>query len=250
MFDVVIIGAGFAGSVLAERLARLKNKKILIIEQRRHVGGNCFDYVNDHGIIIHRYGPHLFHTEYRQVFEYLSQFTDWQLYEHRVLAKIDGKKVPLPFNFESMEILFGREKAQQLEKKLLNYYPYGTKVPILELKKNQDEDILFLADFVYKKVFLHYTAKQWGKRPEEIDPSVTARVPVLLGRDNRYFQDPYQAIPSKGYTKIFENMLNHPNIKILLNTSYREIMHFDFQEKKNLSFWLVIFGSCYFYRYG
>ncbi len=232
MFDFIIVGSGFAGSVLAERIANVLNKKVLIIEKRNHIGGNCYDYKDENGIIIHKYGPHLFHTNYKEVFDYLSNFTDWNIYHHRVLAFIDGKKVPIPFNFNTIEQLFPSTLSQKLQEKLLNKYQYGSKIPILELKKEKDKDLKFLADYIYEKLFKNYTAKQWGIKPEEIDPEVTARVPVYISKDNRYFTDKYQAVPKEGYTKIFENMLSHPNIKLMLNTNFKEIINVDFESKK------------------
>jgi len=232
MINYIIVGSGFAGSVIAERIANVLNQKVLIIEKRNHIGGNCYDYKDENGIIVHKYGPHLFHTDFKEVFDYLSNFTDWNIYHHRVLAFIDGKKVPIPFNFNTIEQLFPQELARRLEEKLLNRYKYGSKVPILELKKEEDKDLKFLADFIYEKVFKNYTAKQWGLKPEEIDPQVTARVPIYISRDNRYFTDKYQAIPKEGYTKIFERMLNHPNIKIMLNTDFKEVINIDFENKK------------------
>ena len=232
MFNYLIIGSGFAGSVIAERIANVLNEKVLIIEKRNHIGGNCFDYRDKNGIIVHKYGPHLFHTNNKKVFDYLSNFTDWNIYHHQVLAFIDGKKVPIPFNFNSIKQMFPETLANRLIEKLLKKYKYGSKVPILELKKENDTDLKFLADFIYEKVFKNYTAKQWNKKPEEIDPEVTARVPVFIGTDNRYFNDKYQAIPTEGYTKIFENMLNHPNIKLMLNTDYKEVIDIDFENKK------------------
>ena len=232
MFDCIVVGSGFTGSVIAERIATCLNKKVLIIEKRDHIGGNCYDYRTKEGIIVHKYGPHLFHTNYKDVFDYLSNFTDWQIYHHKVLAFIDGKKVPIPFNFNSIEMLFPNNLAERLINKLLSKYSYDSKVPILELKKEDDKDLKFLAEFIYEKVFKNYTAKQWGKKPEEIDPEVTARVPIFIGRDDRYFNDKYQAVPMEGYTKIFERMLNHPNIKLLLNTDFREVMKVDLDTKK------------------
>lgn len=232
MFNYIIVGSGFAGSVIAERIANVLNQKVLIIEKRNHIGGNCYDYKDENNIIVHKYGPHIFHTDYKEVFDYLSNFTDWILYHHKVLAFIDGKKVPIPFNFNSIEMLFPSFLSNRIVEKLLKKYSYGAKIPILELKKESDEDLKFLADFVYEKVFKNYTAKQWGLKPEEINPEVTARVPIFIGRDNRYFNDRYQAIPNEGYSRIFERMLNHPNIKIMLNTDFGEVLHVDFQSKK------------------
>lgn len=232
MFNYIIIGSGFAGSVIAERIANVLNKKVLIIEKRNHIGGNCYDYKDKNNIIVHKYGPHLFHTDYKEVFDYLSNFTDWHIYHHKVLAFIDGKKVPIPFNFNTMEILFPISLTQKLQEKLLQKYLYGSKVPILQLKKEDDGDLRFLANYVYDKIFKNYTIKQWGLKPEEIDSEVTARVPIFIGKDDRYFNDKYQAIPKEGYTKIFERMLNHPNIKLLLNTDYKEVIKIDFETKK------------------
>lgn len=232
MFDFIIIGSGFAGSVIAERIANVLGKKVLIIEKRNHIGGNCYDCKTKEGIIVHKYGPHLFHTDYKEVFDYLSNFTEWQIYHHKVLAFIDGKKVPIPFNLNSLYIVFPESLAKRIEEKLLSKYPFGTKIPILELKKEKDKDLALLADYIYQKVFLNYTAKQWGVKPEDIDPEVTARVPVYIGKDDRYFHDKYQAVPAHGYTKIFERMLNHPNIKLLLNTDFKEVMKFDLENRK------------------
>ncbi|KYO66931.1 UDP-galactopyranose mutase [Thermovenabulum gondwanense] len=232
MFNYIIIGSGFAGSVIAERIANVLNQNVLIIEKRNHIGGNCYDYKDENNIIIHKYGPHLFHTDYKEVFNYLSNFTDWQLFQHKVLAFIDGKKVPIPFNLSSLYEVFPKTLAEKLEIKLLGRYNYNSKVPILDLLKEEDQDLRFLANYIYEKVFKNYTAKQWELKPEELDPQVTARVPICISRDNRYFTDKYQAVPKEGYTKIFERMLNHPNIKIMLNTDFKEVLSIDFETKK------------------
>lgn len=227
MFDVIIVGAGFAGSVLAERLATQRNKRILIIDKRQHIGGNCYDCFDGNGVLIHQYGPHLFHTNNQSVFEYLSQFTEWHTYQHEVLAWIDGQKVPVPFNLNTLHSLLPKSLAASLEIKLIDYFGYGVKVPILELLHVEDKELKFLANFIYEKIFVNYTAKQWGKKPEEISAEVTGRVPVHISRDNRYFQDKYQAIPRHGYTKIFNRLLNHKNISVLLNTDYRDLFKLD-----------------------
>ena len=223
MFDVVVIGAGLAGSVLAERFAS-DGKKVLLIERRRHVAGNCHDEVDANGILIHKYGPHLFHTDDAQIWDYLSRFTEWHLYHHRVKAVIDGKPVPIPFNLNTLREVFPKSLADKLETALLKNFEYGKKIPILELKKSADSDLQFLADFVYEKIFLHYSEKQWGLSPDKISGAVTARVPVLVGRDDRYFGDRFQAMPRFGYTKLVQNMLAHKNIKLLLNTDFKEVM--------------------------
>jgi len=223
LFRYVIVGTGLCGSVLSERIARVLGEKVLVVEKRHHIGGNCYDEVDSNGILVHRYGPHLFHTDNEEVFSYLSQFTEWEIYHHRVLAFVDGMKVPVPFNFNSMDRLFPPEFSRRIQQKLMDLYPLGSKVPILELMKHDDPEIKFLARYVYEKIFLGYTYKQWGKKPEEIDPEVTARVPVMIGRDDRYFQDRFQAIPRRGYTEIFKALLKHENIKLMLNTDFKEI---------------------------
>jgi UDP-galactopyranose mutase len=232
LFNYIVVGSGFAGSVIAERIANVLNQKVLIIEKRNHIGGNCYDYRDENNIIVHKYGPHLFHTDYKEVFDYLSNFTDWHIYHHKVLAFVDGKKVPLPFNLNSIYEVFPQELAKRLEVRLIEKYGYGTKIPILELLKEEDQDLKFLANYVYEKIYKNYTMKQWGLKPEEISPQVTARVPIYVSRDNRYFTDKYQVVPKDGYTKIFERMLNHPNIKIMLNTDFKEVISIDFENKK------------------
>ena len=223
MFDIVIIGAGMAGATLAEKFAS-SGKKILVIERRQHIAGNCYDEVDANGILIHKYGPHLFHTDDAQIWEYLSRFTEWNIYFHRVKAIIDGKAVPLPFNFNTLHEVFPKSLADKLEAALLKNFEYGKKVPILELKKSADSDLQFLADFVYEKIFLHYTEKQWGLSPDKISGAVTARVPIFVGRDDRYFNDRFQALPKFGYAKLVQNMLAHKNIKLLLNTDFHDVM--------------------------
>ena len=223
MIDYIVVGSGLAGVVMAERIATQLNKKVLIIEKRNHIGGNCFDFKDENNILIHKYGPHLFHTNNKDVIDYLSKFTSWDIYNHEVLCFIDGKKVPIPFNFNTLYELFPNLKAKELEELLLKTYEYNSKIPILELKKSTNKDLSFLADFIYDKIFVNYTAKQWGMKPEDMDGAVTARVPIFIGKDNRYFNDSYQSLPKFGYTKMIENMLNHKNIKLMLNTDFKEI---------------------------
>ncbi len=219
-WDVVVVGAGFAGVVAAERFAS-KGSKVLVIERRSHIGGNSYDYYNSQGILVHLYGPHIFHTKDKGVWDYLSRFTKWRLYSHKVQAYIEGKKVPLPFNLNTLDALFPSSFASALGNKLISEFGYGARVPVLEMLENEDKDIRFLAEYVYENVFLNYSIKQWGLKPEEMDPRVTARVPVLVGRDDRYFHDPFQGIPASGYTRMFENMLRSPNISVMLNTDYK-----------------------------
>lgn len=221
--DYLIVGAGFVGSVLAERLASQKNKKVIVLDRRDHIAGNANDRRNEHGILYHQYGPHIFHTNSEKVFEYLSKFTEWMPYEHRVVGVIDGRLIPIPFNLTSLEILFPIEKAARLKEKLVQQYGMDKKVTVLDMLKNPDAELSDLADYIYKNVFLGYTTKQWGLSPEELSPSVTARVPVHISYDDRYFQDTYQQMPKHGYTKLIENILNHENIHVRLNQDYKNV---------------------------
>jgi UDP-galactopyranose mutase len=223
-YDYLIIGAGYAGSILAERISSQLNKKCLIVEKRSHIAGNAYDYYDNNGILVHKFGPHIFHTNSKKVHDYLSQFTEWQPYIHHVKAVVEGKSVPVPFNLNSLYELFPPKYAEKLENKLLEKYGYGLKIPILKMKETDDNDLKFLADYIYKNVFYGYTVKQWGLKPEELDSSVTARVPVFISRDDRYFQDTYQSMPRYGYTEMFKQILNHKNIHILLNCDYKDII--------------------------
>jgi len=195
----------------------------LIVERRNHVGGNIYDYRDEHGVIVHKYGPHAFHTKNERVWKYLSRFTGWRPYFHRVKAVVDGVEVPLPFNLNSIYAVFPPRTAARLEKRLTDSFPYNSSIPILKLKETSDKDLRFLADYVYKNVFLGYTLKQWGRTPEEIDPSVTARVPVRISTNDTYFEDRYQAIPENGYSVMIENMLDNPLIKVELNTDFKDV---------------------------
>ncbi|NLF34846.1 MAG: UDP-galactopyranose mutase [Clostridiales bacterium] len=213
-FDCLVIGAGFAGAVAARELAERGDRRVLILERRPHVGGNAYDCYDAAGILIHRYGPHIFHTNDRRVYEYLSRFTTWRAYQHRVVANVHGQLMPVPFNLRSLEVAFGEEEAERLEKRLLAAYGAEQKVPILTLRQSADPALAALAGYIYENIFLHYTMKQWGTSPEEIDPNTTARVPIFLSRDDRYFQDTWQGIPEGGYTALFNRMLDHPNITL------------------------------------
>lgn len=231
-YDVLIIGAGFSGAVVARQLAEKYNQKVYLIEKRNHIAGNMYEKKSSNGVRVHWYGPHIFHTNNVKVFEYLKRFSDFYAYEHCVVGKIDGKLVPIPFNFQSIDMLFGREQAEQIKKKLLVQYPNMSKVSILDLLENKDKLVQEFGQFVYEKVFVHYTAKQWQQPIEEVDTSVINRVPVVLGYDNRYFQDIYQFMPKQGFTKLFENLLNHPNIKIQLGTDAASVLRFDINRNK------------------
>ncbi len=222
-FDFLIVGSGFAGSVIAERIATQLGRKVLVIDRRNHIGGNAFDFRDSHGILVHKYGPHIFHTNSRMVWDYISQFTEWIPYEHRVLAEVDDKLVPVPFNLTSLRILFGEQKATSLEEKLFEHYSFGDNIPIMVLRQSEVPEIRSLADYIYRVIFLGYTLKQWGHVPDELGASVTQRVPVRLSHDDRYFQDKYQAIPKLGYAAMFERMLRHTNISVSLNTEYSDV---------------------------
>jgi len=243
---IFIIGAGITGITLAERFAS-KGNEVLIIEKRDHIGGNCYDFKNKDGILIHKYGPHIFHTDYKDVWDYISQFTDWFYYQHKVLGLIDGRLAPIPFNLNTLYELFPLKFAQKLEEKLINKFGYNKKIPILDLKKTKDKDLKFLADFVYEKIFLHYTEKQWSLKPEEIDASVTARVPVVISRDDRYFQNKYQGMPKEGYVKMFEKMLQNENIEVQLNTDYKKLKN---KIKYNFLFYTSPIDEFFNYKYG
>jgi UDP-galactopyranose mutase len=219
MFDYLIVGAGFAGSVLAERLARGSGKKVLLVDRRPHIGGNAYDCYDDAGILIHRYGPHIFHTNSREVFEYLSKYTRWRSYEHRVRASVDGQLVPIPINLDTINKLYGLSLTSlEMEK-----FFASVAEPCESIRTSEDVVVSRVGRELYEKFFRGYTRKQWGLDPSQLDAMVTARVPVRTNRDDRYFSDTYQAMPLHGYTRMFENMLDHPNIKILLNCDYREV---------------------------
>lgn len=219
MFDYLIVGAGFAGAVLAERLASQANKKVLIIDKRNHIGGNTYDFYNAEGLLIHRYGPHIFHTNSRDVYEYLGQFTTWRPYEHRVLASVDGMLVPIPINLNTINQLYGLHLSADEVEKFLNDRA-EKRSPLLT---SEDVVVNKVGRELYCKFFKGYTKKQWDLDPSELDACVTARIPVRNNRDDRYFTDIYQGMPLEGYTKMFERMLSHPNIKIMLNIDYKEI---------------------------
>ena len=219
MFDYLIVGAGFAGSVLAERLAKT-GKKVLIIDKRNHIGGNAYDYYDKAGILIHKYGPHIFHTNSKEVFDYLGQFTDWRPYEHRVLASVDGQLVPIPINLTTINTLYGLN----LSSGEVESFFESKAEKIDRIKTSEDVVVGKVGRELYEKFFRGYTRKQWDLDPSELDASVTARVPTRTNKDDRYFTDTFQAMPLHGYTKMFETMLDHPNIKIMLQTDYKEII--------------------------
>lgn len=220
IFDYLIVGAGFAGATVAERIASQLNKKVLIIDKRNHIGGNAYDYFNRDGILVQKYGPHIFHTNYKDVWDYLSRFTKWNRYVHRVIAKVNGKEVYLPINFCTMERLYCRKFTSED----FDEYLKQKRLDLKEIKNSRDVFVSQVGEELYELFFKNYTKKQWGVYPDELDPQVASRLPIRCNRDTRYFTDTYQGIPKDGYTRMFEKMLNNKNIHVLLNTDYREII--------------------------
>src|SRR4051794_6022783 len=221
MFDYLIVGAGFAGSVVAERMARIAGKKVLIVDRRSHIGGNAYDHYDASGLLIHRYGPHIFHTNSEQVFRYLSQFTAWRSYEHRVLASVDGKLVPVPINLDTVNILYNLKLTTEAEVEAF----FAQRAEHRDkIRTSEDVVVSKVGRDLYEKLFRNYTRKQWGKDPSELDAQVTARIPVRTNSDDRYFTDRFQVMPKHGYTRMFENMLDHPNITLALGVDFRDVV--------------------------
>ena len=242
VFDYLVVGAGFAGSVVSERLASV-GKKVLLVDRRPHIAGNAYDCYDDAGILIHKYGPHIFHTNSKAIFDYLSRFTRWRSYQHRVLAHVDGQLVPIPINLDTVNKLYGLHLSSfELEK-----FFASRAEPVERIATSEDVVVSKIGRELYEKFFRGYTRKQWGLDPSELDSSVISRVPTRTNRDDRYFTDTYQAMPLHGFTRMFERMLDHPNIKIMLNTDYEEI-------KDLLPYGEVIFtgpiDEFFDYRYG
>jgi UDP-galactopyranose mutase len=219
MFDYLVVGAGFAGSTIAERLATDAGKKVLICDRRPHIAGNAYDHYDEAGVLVHKYGPHIFHTNSRDVYDYLSQFTEWRPYQHRVLAWVDGQLLPVPINLNTVNKMYGTSLTSfQLEE-----FFASVAEPRAQIKTSEDVIVSRVGRELYDKFFRNYTRKQWGLDPSELDAAVTARVPVRTNLDDRYFTDTYQVMPLHGYTRMFERMLTNPNIKILINADYREV---------------------------
>ncbi len=224
-YDMIVVGAGYAGSVCARRLAESAGFRVAVLERRGHIAGNAYDCTDEAGILVHSYGPHIYHTFDERVHNFLSRFTKWTDYQHKVLANIHGTLMPVPFNHASLKLAFGEGRGEELYRKLVETFGENKKVPIMDLRKKNDPDLQEVADYVYENVFLYYTMKQWGQTPDEIDPSVTGRVPVFIGDDDRYFpQAPFQGMPAEGYTKMFEHMLDHDLIDVFVNVDARDIL--------------------------
>ncbi len=220
-FDYLIVGAGFAGSVLAERLASQLDQRVLICDKRPHIGGNAYDRYDDAGVLIHQYGPHIFHTASEKIFRYLGLFSAFRPYEHRVLASVDDQLVPFPINLTTLEKIYGGAFSADDAEAFFR----SKAEPVAHPRTSEDIVVSKIGRELYEKMFRNYTKKQWGRDPSQLDASVAARVPARLNRDDRYFTDEFQAMPLHGYTRLFENMLSHRNIRILLNTDYREIVN-------------------------
>lgn len=224
-YDVIVVGAGYAGATCARRLAEACGLRVCVVERRGHIAGNAYDFEDAAGILVHKYGPHIYHTTDERVHSFLSRFTDWTDYEHKVLANIHGRLMPVPFNHHSLKLAFGDEKGEHLYQKLVSTFGENKKVPIMELRDKNDDELAEVADYVYENVFLYYTMKQWGKTPDQIDKSITGRVPVFIGDDDRYFPlAPHQGMPAEGYTKLFEHMLDHDLIDVFLNVDAHDFM--------------------------
>lgn len=221
-FDYLIVGAGYAGSVLAERLASVRGRRVLVVEARPHIAGNAYDEYDEDGILVHRYGPHIFHTNSRRVFDYLSRFTAWRPYQHRVRALVDGQLLPIPINLDTINRLYGLS----LNSFELEAFFAERAEQVSEIRTSEDVVVARVGRDLFEKFFRGYTRKQWGLEPSELDASVTARVPTRVSRDDRYFADTYQGMPKHGYTAMFARMLEHPNIKVMLQTDYREVVNF------------------------
>jgi UDP-galactopyranose mutase len=219
MFDYLVVGAGFAGATVAERLAADAGKKVLICDRRPHIGGNAYDHYDESGILVHKYGPHIFHTNSRDVYDYLSRFTDWRPYQHRVLASVDGQLLPIPINLNTVNRMYGTN----LTSFQVDEFFRSVAEPRPQIRTSEDVIISKVGPELYEKFFRNYTRKQWGLDPSELDAAVIARVPVRTNCDDRYFTDIYQVMPLHGYTRMFERMLAHPNIMVLLNADYREV---------------------------
>lgn len=233
--DAIVIGSGIAGAVAARCLAEEQGKQVLILEKKAHIGGNCYDERDSYGILIHKYGPHIFHTNDEEVYAWMSRFTDWYAFGHEVVAKVGNRLIPVPFNLNTLKLVYGEEKGAELEQKLIQAYGLGARVPILKLRQHPDGDIQAIADFVYENIFLRYTMKQWGQKPEDIDPAVTGRVPVVISYDNRYFGDKYQGMPLEGYTAMFEKILDHPGITV--KTGVEAASALEFTEDGQVKLW-------------
>ena len=235
--DAVVVGCGLSGAVTARHLAEKLNLRVLILERRDHIGGNMYDYVDANGILVHKYGPHTFHTSKKPLLDFMKRYARWQDYELTCGAILDGKYTPTPFNFQTIDDFFEREQAAAMKAAVRKAYPGMETVPVLELLEHTDDRIRQYAEFLFEKDYRPYTAKQWGIPPEEIDPAVLKRVPVRLSYDIGYFDDPYQVMPETSYTDFFSNILDHPNIRVRLRQNAENCLSLDETRK------ILIFGG-------
>ncbi len=219
-FDMLVVGAGFAGAVMAERFAEDAGLEVLVVDRRPHVGGNAFDERDAAGILIHRYGPHIFHTNADEVIDYLSRFTQWRPYEHRVLADLGAMQVPMPINRTTLNLLYDADLADEAAAEA---FLQARAEPVDPIRTSEDVVVSRVGRDLYETFFRGYTRKQWGLDPSELDRSVTARVPVRTDTDDRYFTDRFQAMPADGYTAMFERMLDHPRISVLTGVDFAEV---------------------------
>jgi UDP-galactopyranose mutase len=219
-YDVLIVGAGYAGSVMAERFATQLDKRVLVIDRREHIAGNAYDYYDEHGVLVHRYGPHIFHTNAQPIVDYLSNFTDWLPYEHRVVASVDDKLLPMPINRDTVNRLYGLDL--QTEDDVEAFYA-ERREPIDYIRTSEDAVVAKVGRDLYEKFFRGYTRKQWERDPSELHASVCARIPIRTNTDDRYFTDSWQKMPAKGYTAMFERILDHPNIEVQLSTDFEDV---------------------------
>jgi UDP-galactopyranose mutase len=243
-YDVLVVGAGFAGSVMAERLARQAGLRVLVIDRRPHIAGNAYDEYDEHGVLVHRYGPHIFHTNAEKVWQYLSQFTDWHDYEHRVLADVDDQLLPMPINRTTLNRLYGLELTTEEQ---VEAFLAERAEPRARMETSEDSVVARFGWDLYEKFFRGYTTKQWGMDPRELHAQVCARIPVRFNTDDRYFGDSFQRMPAEGYTAMFEALLDHPNIDIRTGTEYVDVR--DEVEYAHM-IWTGPIDELYGYRYG
>ena len=218
-YDFLVVGAGFAGSVVAERLAAGLDKSVLLCDRRDHIGGNAYDHFDPAGILVHKYGPHIFHTNSPEIFNYLSRFTAWRAYEHRVLASVEGKLLPIPINLDTINNLYGL----RLNETEVEQFLAARAIPCQSPRTSEEITLSRVGRDLYEKFFRNYTRKQWGLDPSQLDAQVAGRIPVRTNRDDRYFTDEFQVMPKHGFTRMFENMVDHRNIDLALKADYREL---------------------------
>ena len=219
-YDTLIVGAGYAGSIMAERLATQCGHRVLVIDRRDHIAGNAYDYYDEHGVLVHKYGPHIFHTNHMPVVDYLSRFTEWRPYEHRVVSKVGEQLLPIPINRTTINMLYGLDL--QTDDEVEAFYA-ERREPVELMKTSEDAVVAKVGRELYELFFRGYTRKQWQRDPSELHASVCARIPIRTNTDDRYFTDAFQQMPAEGYTRMFERMVDHPNIEIRLETEFDEV---------------------------